>query len=78
MDQKKVNTRMSYSQEFKAQAIELAKELGSKKAAEKLGIKSCQTLAAWVRYSTKIADNEEFRTMEHLKAEIKELRKKTR
>ena len=56
MNQKKVNTRMSYSQEFKTQPIELAKEMGSKKAAEKLGIKSLQTLAAWVRYSTKLAD----------------------
>ena len=38
MGKKTVNTRKSYSQEFKIQAIELAKELGSQKAAEKLGM----------------------------------------
>ena len=43
MGQKTVKVRKSYSQEFKIQAIELAKELGSKKAAEKLGI-VCQEI----------------------------------
>ncbi|MCY4644224.1 MAG: transposase [Bacteriovoracales bacterium] len=70
-----VKTRKSYSQEFKTQAIELAKELGSKEAAEKLGIKNFQTLAAWARYSKKMAEDEEFRTMEQLKAENKKLKK---
>ena len=75
MVRKTVKVRKSYSQEFKIQAIELAKELGSKKAAEKLGINHFQTLAAWVRYSKKMAGDEEFRTMEQLKAENKKLRK---
>ena len=75
MRQKTVKTRKSYSQEFKTQAIELAKELGVKEAAEKLGIKSSQTLAAWVRYRKKMAEDEEFRTMEQLKAENKKLKK---
>ena len=75
MGQKEVNTRKSYSQEFKTQAIELAKELGSKNAAEKQGIKNFQSLAAWVRYSKKMAEDEEFRTMEQLKVEVKKLRK---
>ena len=48
MSRKTIKNRKSYSQEFKAQAIELAKELGAKKAAKKLEIKNFQTLAAWV------------------------------
>ena len=77
MSQKTVNTRKSYSQEFKTQAIEieLAQELGAQKAAEKLGISNVQTIGAWVRYSKKMAEDEEFCTMEQLKAENKELRK---
>ena len=75
MGKKTVKVRKSYSQEFKIQAIELAKELGSKKAAEKLGINNFQTLAAWVRYSKKMAEDEEFRTMEQLKAENKKPRR---
>ena len=43
MSQKTSKIRKSYPQEFKSQAIELAKELGSKKAAEKLGI-VCQEI----------------------------------
>ena len=67
--------RTSYSPEFKEQAILLAKEIGSKQAAEKLGIESFQTLAAWVRYSKKVDENQEFRELEEAKAEIKKLRK---
>ena len=75
MKQKTVKTRKSYSEEFKTQAIELAKELGAKKAAEKLGISNFQTLAVWVRYSKKMTEDEEFRTTEQLKIEVKKLRK---
>ena len=72
---KKKKTRNSYSPEFKAEAIELAKEIGAKQAAEKLGIESFQTLAAWVRYSKKMDEDAEFRELEEAKAEIKRLRK---
>ena len=43
MRKKETKNRKSYSPEFKQQAIELAKEMGSKKAAEKLGISNFQT-----------------------------------
>lgn len=68
-------TRSSYSSDFKRQAIELAKDIGSKAAAEKLGIKSFQTLAAWVRYDKKVVEDHEFRELEEAKQEIKRLRK---
>ena len=53
----------------------MAKEIGAKQAAEKLGIESFQTLAAWVRYSKKMDEDAEFRELEEAKAEIKRLRK---
>jgi len=68
-------TKNSYSPEFKTEAIELAKEIGTTKAAEKLGIKPFQTLSAWVRYSKKIDEDSEFRELEAAKSEIKKLRK---
>lgn len=68
-------TRKSYSSEFKAQAIKLANEIGTKQAAEKLGISSFQTLSAWIRYSKKMDENQEFRELEEAKKEIKKLRK---
>ena len=75
MKQMKRKKRESYSSEFKKQAIELAKELGTKAAAEKLGIEQFQTLGAWVRYSKKIDTDDEFRDLELAKEEIKKLRK---
>lgn len=68
-------TRKSYPPEFKEQAIQLANEIGSKEAAEKLGIENFQTLAAWVRYSKKLSESSEFREIEELKAENKRLKK---
>ena len=73
MSEKKSKTRTRYSEEFKAQAIELAKEIGSKEAAEKLGIKNFQTLAAWLRYSQKIEEDDSFRELERLRSENKRL-----
>ncbi len=75
MKKESKKTRKSYSPEFKAQAIELAKEIGTTKAAEKLGIESIQTIGAWVRYAKKMDESSEFRDMEALKAEVKKLRK---
>ena len=75
MSGKTTKTRRAYAPEFKKQAIELAKELGSRKAAEKLGIKNFQTLAAWISYDKKILENVEFRTMEKLRIENKRLKK---
>lgn len=69
------NTRKSYSQDFKEQAIELAKEIGTKNAAEKLGLSNAQTLGAWVRYSKKFEEDSEFREIERLRAENKKLKK---
>jgi transposase-like protein len=43
---RKAKGRKSYTPEFKKQAIILAAELGIPEAAEKLGIKSVQTLAS--------------------------------
>ena len=68
-------TRKSYPSDFKEQAIQLAREIGTKEAAEKLGIESVQTISAWVRYSKKLNENQEFRELEEAKAEIKKLRK---
>jgi len=50
----KAKGRKSYNVEFRKQAIALAAELGSvPEAAEKLGIKSVQTLASWIRHDKK-------------------------
>ena len=75
MKQMKRKKRESYSPEFKKQAIELAKEIGTKKAAGKLGIQNFQTLGAWLRYSNKIEEDQEFAELEAAKAEIKKLKK---
>ena len=77
MKKSKKKTKRSYPPEFKAQAIELAKEIGAKEAAEKLGIDCFQTLAAWVRYSNKMNENAEFNELEKAKAEIKKLKKQS-
>lgn len=77
MKEKQIKTRKTYPSEFRTQAIELAKEIGVVKAAEKLGIDKFQTLSAWVRYSKKIEEDSEFREIEQLKAENKRLKKQT-
>ena len=71
----KEKPRNSYSSEFKIQAIELAKEIGPKKAADKLGIKSLQTISAWIRYSKKMDEDTDFKELEEAKKEIKRLKK---
>jgi transposase-like protein len=68
-------TKNSYSTDFKTSAIELAKQIGTQQAADKLGIKSIQTLSAWIRYSKKLDSDDEFRDIEKLKAENKKLKK---
>lgn len=68
-------TKKSYSADFKADAIKLANDIGTKQAAEKLGVKSVQTISAWVRYSKRMEENQEFRDIEQLKAENKKLKK---
>lgn len=75
MKQMKRKIRESYSPEFKKQAIDLAKEIGTKKAAEKLGIQNFQTLGAWLRYSKRIDEDQEFAELEAAKIEIKKLKK---
>jgi len=68
-------TKRHYPEEFKEQAINLAKEIGTKEAAEKLDIEKVQTLAAWVRYSKKIEENADFKELEEARKEIKRLKK---
>lgn len=75
MDQNNKKSRKNYSSEFKIQAVELAKSIGSKQAAEKLGISHFQTLSTWIRYSQKMEESDEFRENQNLKAEIKKLKK---
>ena len=75
MSSEKKNKRKSYPSEFKAQAVELAKEIGTLKAAQKLGIVNHQSLGAWIRYSKKIDKNQQFRELEQLRKENKRLRK---
>lgn len=75
MKKQQVKTRQSYTPEFKAQAIQLASEIGVIEAAKKLGIEHFQTLGAWVRYSKQLKENAEFRVLEVAKEEIKRLRK---
>lgn len=75
MNKKTQQTRKSYSPEFKAQAIELAKEIGTKNAADKLGIEKFQTLAAWVRYSKRLETDSDFKELEEAKKEIKKLKR---
>jgi transposase len=67
--------RQIYSSEFKADAIELAQEIGPKEAAEKLGIKNTQTLTTWIKHSSKMEHDDEYRDNEQLKAEVKQLKK---
>jgi len=73
--EQKKRAKRSYSPEFKAQAIELAKEIGVKETAKKLGIKSLPTITSWVRYSKKMEQDDEFRELEEAKKEIKRLKR---
>ena len=75
MKKKTVKVRRSYPREFKEQAVGLARGLGSRQAAEKLGIANPRTLAAWVRRDRRAAEDEERRSVEQLEAENKELRR---
>ena len=72
---RKTGTRKSYPEDFKRQAIDLAKELGLKKAADKLGRPGIQTLAKWVRHDRKMEEDAEYRSSEELKKELKIVKK---
>lgn len=67
--------RQNYSSEFKAKAVELADEIGAKETAQKLGIKNLQTLTTWIKYSKKLEQDDDFRDLEQLKAENKQLKR---
>ena len=72
----KAKRRKSYTPEFKKQAISLANELDSiPEAAEKLGIKSVQTLAAWIRHDKKKTSDSAYSELLEAKEEIKRLKK---
>lgn len=75
---KKTLKRVSYDAEFKRQAVALAEDLGSiKEAANSLGIKNSQTLAAWARESTKISSNSTYSELLEAKEEIKKLKRES-
>ena len=67
------NSKVQYSAEFKEQAVGLANEIGTSRAAEKLGINKVQALSAWIRYSRK--NKASAKTLEEFKAENKKLKK---
>jgi transposase-like protein len=71
----KTKTRIPRTPEFKKQAIALAAELGVPEAAEKLGIKSVQTLASWVRHDKKKSTDSAYNELQEAKEEIKRLKK---
>ncbi len=72
----KAKGRKSYTPEFKKQAIALAAELDSvPEAAEKLGIKSVQTLASWIRHDKKKTTDTAYSELMGAKEEIKRLKK---
>ncbi len=75
MTRKKNDSRRHYDDEFKKQAIELAREIGVKEAALKLGIPNHQSLGTWARYDKKMKEDAEFRELEAAKIEIKKLRR---
>jgi transposase-like protein len=72
----KPENRSRYTPEFKSQAVSLAQELGSaKEAAERLGIKNPQILAAWVRHEKKKNTDKSFNQLLELQEENKRLRR---
>ena len=75
MNKKPSKPKKFFNSEFKTQAIELAKELGVRKASEKLGMPAHQTLAAWVRFDKKLSSDKDFRLSEELKVELKKVKK---
>ena len=75
MGKKTTRKKKTYSADFKRQAIDLAKELGVRKAVEKLGMPEIQTLGKWVRHDRKMAEDAEYRSTEELKKELKSVKK---
>jgi transposase-like protein len=71
----KTKNRIPRTPEFKKQAISLATEIGVPQAAEKLGIKSVQTLASWVRHDKKKNTDSAYNELLEAKEEIKRLKK---
>jgi transposase len=72
----KATGRKSYTPEFKKQAIALAEELDSvQETAEKLGIKSVQTLASWIRHAKKKSTDSTYSELLEAKEELKRVKK---
>ena len=72
----KIKGRKSYTPDFKKQAIDLANALNSvPEAAEKLGIKSVQTLSSWIRHDKKKGTDSAYNELLEAKEEIKRLKK---
>jgi len=70
----------NYSKEFKLQAIELSNEIGTKEAAEKLGLHSPNVIGAWKRWyagmTSSNASKAKFsKSKEDLLREISQLKK---
>ena len=76
MRKKTGKPRVTYSPEFKEQAIKLAQELGSARAAsEKLGMKHFQTLRLWIRQAKTQAGTPCYDELNKLREENKRLKK---
>lgn len=71
-----ITGRKSYTPEFKKQAIALADELDSiPDAADKLGIKSVQTLSSWIRHAKKKTTDSTYSELLEAKEELKRVKK---
>lgn len=77
--------KQEYTEEFKSKAIELAEEIGSTAAAEKLGLKSATVIGAWKRWARRRQNSDdpnsgriERPTYKDLEIEIANLRKQLR
>ena len=75
MKKKDKQKRQHYTSEFKESAVDLAKSIGEKETAEKLGIKNIQTLSKWIQKADQNEENKELQDLEKLKAEVKKLKK---
>ena len=64
----------SYSEEFKAQAVELSNEIGTNKASKKLGV-AYQTLQRWVGDADVSTSADSEPNVKDLEKEIKRLKK---
>ena len=68
------NYSKRYSEEFKVEAIELAKKIGVSKAEKELGVSNC-TIRKWVNALENGSQTSKPRSVSELESEIRRLRK---